>query len=189
MRHVLAAAGGASVWLTATDMGRPLYEKLGFRAISRSTQYFGRFEAPPVRTSRPMSTEDLPALVELDAAVFGASRADLLARLPAFADQVRVVDGPGGPVGYGACWPNTGMPVVGPVVAADEDMARTLVTELASDVAGYVRLDVDHRWSGLLHWVVAEGCEPGSTTAVMIHGGDLPGDRKRLFMPLTVAMG
>ncbi|MFD1051706.1 hypothetical protein ACFQ1S_42200, partial [Kibdelosporangium lantanae] len=99
------------------------------------------------------------------------------------------VDGPDGPVGYGACWSNTGMTVVGPVVAADEDMARTLITELAGDVAGYVRLDVDHRWSDLLDWVVDEGCEPGSTTAVMIHGDDLPGDRKRLFMPLTVAMG
>jgi GNAT superfamily N-acetyltransferase len=189
MTHVLAEARTASVWLTATDMGRPLYEKLGFRVIGRCTAYVGRFEPRPDRVSRLVSTEDIPALVGLDTAVFGASRADVLTRLPAFADEVRVVDGPDGPVGYGACWSNTGMSVVGPVVAADEDMARSLIADLAGNVAGNVRLDLDHSRPELLDWVLENGFEQRFSTAVMIHGDELPGDRKRLFTPVTVAMG
>jgi hypothetical protein len=189
MAHVLQEAKTASVWLTATDMGRPLYEKLGFRAVSRSTQYFGEFERRAVKTSRPMSTTDLPALVELDAEVFGASRADLVGRLPTFADQVRVIDGPDGPVGYGAAWPNTGTTVIGPVIATDADMALTLIAELAGDVDGYVRLDLDHRRPDVVAWAEENGMEEGMTTAVMIYGDELPGDRKRLFSPVTIALG
>ena len=36
LRHALAQAGDAVVYLTATAYGRPLYERLGFRAIDSS---------------------------------------------------------------------------------------------------------------------------------------------------------
>jgi hypothetical protein len=189
MTHVLQEAKTASVWLTATDMGRPLYEKLGFRAISQSTQYYGRFEKREVKASRPLSTEDFAAIVELDAEVFGASRAELLRYLTTFADQIRVIDGPDGPVGYAAAWPNSGSTVVGPVVASDADMALTLIAELAGDVGGDVRLDLDHSRPDVLAWAGEHGMEQGSTTAVMVYGDPLPGDRDRLFNPVMVALG
>src|SRR5579862_2509994 len=45
MEHLLAAAGdGAMVTLFATDMGRPLYEKLGFKPVRRNTCFVGRFK-------------------------------------------------------------------------------------------------------------------------------------------------
>jgi GNAT superfamily N-acetyltransferase len=189
MTHVLREAKTAGLWLAATEMGRPLYEKLGFRVIGRSTQHFGRFEHRPVKASRRMSTEDLKELVELDAEVFGAPRTELLARLTTFADQIRVIDGPAGPVGYAAAWPSSGTTVIGPVIASDLDMALTLIVELAGDVDGYVRLDLDHSRPDLLAWADEHGMELGSTTDVMVFGDQLPGDRDRLFNPVMTALG
>ena len=43
MEHVIAEAGGATVTLFATDMGRPLYEKLGFQPVRRNVSFVGAF--------------------------------------------------------------------------------------------------------------------------------------------------
>jgi GNAT superfamily N-acetyltransferase len=44
MRHLLLTAGeDATVTLFATDMGRPLYEKLGFTAVRRNVSFMGKF--------------------------------------------------------------------------------------------------------------------------------------------------
>jgi GNAT superfamily N-acetyltransferase len=189
MTHALQEAKTASVWLTATDYGRPLYAKLGFRTISHSTQYYGEFGKRAVKASRPMSTSDLPGILRLDKEVFGAPRTDLLTRLPAFADQIRVIDGPDGPAGYAAAWPNSGNTVIGPVVAADQDMALALITELAGDVDGQIRLDLDHSRPDVLEWAAEHGMQRGSSTDVMVYGDALPGDRARLFNPVMVALG
>ena len=46
MEHLLRAAGDdATVTLFATDMGRPLYEKLGFEAVRRNVSFRGQFRA------------------------------------------------------------------------------------------------------------------------------------------------
>lgn len=189
MTHALREAGTASVWLTATDFGRPLYEKLGFRPISESTQYFGQFEKRAVTASHSMSTEDFAGVVKLDETVFGASRANLLGYLSGVAHQIRVVDGPDRPVGYGVAWPSAGYTQIGPVVADDEDMATTLMVELAGDADGIVRLDIDHSHPDMRAWAAGHGMDEGSTTTVMVFGDQLPGDRKRLFSPVAVAIG
>jgi GNAT superfamily N-acetyltransferase len=189
MTHVLQEAKTASVWLTATEYGRPLYAKLGFRTISYSTQHYGEFEKRETKTSMPVSTSDLPGILQLDKEVFGAPRTELLTRLPAFAEQMRVIDGPDGPVGYAAAWPNSGSSVIGPVVATDQDMALTLIAEMAGDVDGPVRLDLDHSRPDVLEWAAEHGMEQGSSTDVMVYGDPLPGDRARLFNPVMVALG
>ena len=53
MRHVLRLAGGAVVYLTATAMGRPLYEQLGFRPVDTSTRYSGVFSPRAGRCRTP----------------------------------------------------------------------------------------------------------------------------------------
>ncbi|MEV4318001.1 GNAT family N-acetyltransferase [Actinocrispum sp. NPDC049592] len=189
MTHALQEAKTASVWLTATDYGRPLYARLGFRTISHSTQFYGRFERRAVKTSRPLSTSDMSGILRLDKEVFGAPRTELLNSLPSYADQFRVIDGPDGPAGFAAAWPNSGTTVVGPVVAADQDMALTLIAELGGDAPGTVRLDLDHSRPDVLEWAAEHGMERGSTTEVMVWGDPLPGDRTRLFNPVMIALG
>lgn len=191
MRHTMAATGAATYWLTATDFGKPLYEKLGFRVIDGSTQYVGRYrgDAGAATVSRPVTPADLPAIRAMDAAVFGADRSAVLSALPSFADRFRLVEGPAGLLGYGGAWRNVDTTVVGPVVADSAALARALLADLCAGVTGPVRLDLVHSRPEQIAWARAHGLCAGSTTAVMIHGADLPGDRARLHTPLMVAMG
>lgn len=189
MKHAIADAGTESVWLTATDHGRPLYEKLGFRAVGESHIHLGAFAPPPAGTTRPASTKDMAAIAELDAEVFGAPRAHVLTRLPAFAERLRVIEGTSGIRGYGAAWRTVGCTVLGPVVAENTGTAKDLVADLAAGIDEPVRLDIDDTHPELREWVEGHGVGRGMRTTVMVYGASLPGDRERLFLPLTVATG
>jgi GNAT superfamily N-acetyltransferase len=70
--------------LDATPAGEPLYRKLGFIAEYGVTRW--RLDAkrrgePLATAARPLQSPDWPAIHEMDARAFGASRAALLTRL------------------------------------------------------------------------------------------------------------
>ena len=171
MEHVLHAAGeDATVTLFATDMGRPLYEKLGFAAVRRNVSFVGRFRPSRAASSagspgsvRPAADADLPAILALDRAAFGADRGQLLTRLPALADQVAVFCAGGDPAGtgiagYGAAWRVApALTVIGPLVAPDGEAAKRLVEALAAGARTPVRLDLDPDREELPGWAHARG--------------------------------
>ncbi|MFD4719210.1 GNAT family N-acetyltransferase [Streptomyces sp. NPDC058423] len=193
MRHVLAEAAGTPLTLHATPNGRPLYEELGFTHAGRVEMVRGRFRLSgpaPRDVTRPATAEDLPAILRLDAEVFGVDRTHMLARLPAFADQLRVAETDGVLTGYAAAWPNMETHVVGPLIARDTDTAKSLIASLAARTERPLRTDIDVRHEELLTWVKANGLEPIAFNAVMLRGVPaLPGDWTRRFAPLTVAAG
>jgi GNAT superfamily N-acetyltransferase len=193
MRHVLALAEDATVYLTATDQGRPLYDQLGFRAVDSSVTYRGMF-APdsaaagtPGGPMRPVTAADLDALAAADARVFGADRRHVLAELVTFADSFLMLGNPAD--GYAAAWTKDGTRVIGPIVAADLGAATRLIARLSAGWQGPVRLDILGRHQELADWALSRGLARGDTTALMTYGGDLPGDRARLYGPVTVAIG
>ncbi|XVQ86328.1 GNAT family N-acetyltransferase [Microbispora siamensis] len=192
MTHVLNAAGDATVFLWATESGRPLYEKLGFETLGVTEARVGRLRAgdDPV-LSRPADLgADLDALLALDGEVFGADRAGLLARLFAFATEARVAEDETGLTGYAVSWRSMDTLFIGPVVAGHEAVARALVTDLARNAEGLVRIEVERARPGLLDWLGERGVSPAFSTSFMVHGGrPLPGDRTRMFAPMMLAMG
>jgi GNAT superfamily N-acetyltransferase len=194
MERLLAATGDATVTLFATDLGKPLYEKLGFRTIRRSAAFTGRFRtAPPAdnskRRTRLAADADMPAILDIDKAAFGADRSRLLRRLPTFAGQLRVLETDSGVAGFGAAWRNDTSTVIGPVVAPDGAAARRLIAGLAAEVSGPVRLDLDPDRPELPGWALSHGLQPVALTAVMARGDrDPPGDQSRLFTPVSVAL-
>jgi GNAT superfamily N-acetyltransferase len=195
MEHLLGAAAGATVTLFATDLGKPLYEKLGFRTIRRSAAFVGRFRAAPASAdnskmrSRPAKSADMTAVLDIDMTAFGADRGQILTRLPAFAEQLRVLEAEAGIAGYAAAWRNTTSTVIGPVVAANPAGARRLITDLAAQVRRPIRLDLDPDRPELPGWAHAHGLEPVSRTAVMAHGDWNPrGHPDWLFTPVSVAL-
>src|SRR5688572_20938374 len=106
--------------LYASDQGRPLYERLGYRAVDVVRRFAG--VAGPARVLgavRPATPADLPRILEADARACGLRRSRVLERLVAVAE--RVVVEPGG--GFAIRWNCGALSAVGPVVAADEEAA------------------------------------------------------------------
>ncbi|MFI1533854.1 GNAT family N-acetyltransferase [Streptomyces anandii] len=193
MRHALAAMGTTPLTLYATPYGRPLYEELGFKVIGRAEMVCGHFTpeaAPPAIATRAATAEDLTRILRLDEEVFGVDRTPLVARLPAFADQLRVAEDNGRLIGYAAAWPNMDTHVVGPLIARDTETAKALVASLAAHTDRPLRTDVDLRHEELLGWLKERGLAPVVMNDVMTYGiGELPGDWSCRFAPLTVAAG
>ncbi|WP_326628933.1 MULTISPECIES: GNAT family N-acetyltransferase [unclassified Streptomyces] len=200
MRHVIEATGKTSLSLYATESGRPLYEELGFETVGRAERVIGHFRPSAASsdgvptagavTVRPAAAGDLHAMLRLDTEVFGADRTHLLARLPAFADHLRVAEDDGELVGYAAIWPSERIHAVGPLIARDTDTAKALVTSLAKATDRPLRMDIDARHEELLSLLKECGLQAGSGTTVMTYRApELPGDWTRRFAPLTVATG
>jgi GNAT superfamily N-acetyltransferase len=187
MEHVLERAGRATVFLYATSFGRPLYERLGFRTVGTATAMAGRFTGGPAGGSRGAVPGDGGQILALDAAALGADRGHLFAAYLGLAEQVRVVERDGELRGFVVVAPGTEVAFVGPVVADDVELARTLIADAASAVAGPVRLDVDDRLRG---WAQEHGLEAGEDAVLMVLGDrELPGARERLMAPMTLALG
>lgn len=193
MRHVVSLMGATPLTLHATPNGRPLYEELGFKVTGRAEMVCGRFRTPaeaPAVATRPATAEDLASILRLDGEVFGADRTHMIARLPAFADQLLVAEDGGRIIGYAAAWPNMDTHVVGPLIARDTETAKALLASLASRTDRPLRTDIDVRHEDLLSWVKARGLESVAFNSVMTYGiTELPGDWRRRFAPLTVAAG
>jgi GNAT superfamily N-acetyltransferase len=213
MEHVIAEAGKATMTLFATDMGRPLYEKLGFLPVRRNVSFVGQFRPGSDGASAPAGSAgsaraaveaDLPAILAVDHAAFAADRSHLLRRLPAFADRIAVLTDhthhPGHTHhldhsqhsirGYAAAWRSTpSSTVIGPLVAPDAQAAEQLILDLAAHAHGTIRLDLDPDRPELPAWAHKHGLEPVSRTTVMARG-DLPnrGAPDRLFTPISVAL-
>jgi GNAT superfamily N-acetyltransferase len=204
IEHLLAEAGDATVTLFATDLGKPLYDKLGFRTIRRSAAFTGPFRADPFRAeaavtaatadnskmrTRPAAAADMASIIDVDKAAFGADRSRLLRRLPAFAGQVLVLETGRGVAGFAAAWQNHTSTVIGPVVAPDGAAARRLIGDLAAGIRGQVRLDLDPDRPELPAWAVRRGLQPAGLNAVMAYGDrPPPGDPARLFTPVSIAL-
>ncbi|GAA4720728.1 GNAT family N-acetyltransferase [Phytohabitans rumicis] len=191
MQHALAEAGDATVFLNATEYGRPLYERLGFVSVGTTYTHVGQFEpsAGPAG-SRPAVPSDLPAIRTLDAEVNGVDRSHLVQRLPGFAEQLRVVERAGVVSGYAGAWRNIDNVLIGPVLAENLSDAKTLIADLAATVSGPVRLDLDDRHPQLREWATQHAVPVRNSTAVMVNGArPLPGDRGRWFIPVMQALG
>lgn len=193
MSRLLAETGKATVTLFATDAGKPLYEKLGFRTIRGSVAFVGTFR--PERRSRaaavtrPATEADMATIFAVDKAAFGADRSHIVGRLPALAERLRVLETSAGITGYAAAWRNEPTAVIGPVVAPDRASARLLIADLAAEVRGPLRLDLDPADPELPGWADARGLSPVSRTAVMAYGEwNPPGHRDWLFTPISVAL-
>jgi GNAT superfamily N-acetyltransferase len=192
MRHVIDQAAGATLVLHATANGRPLYEKLGFRAFGAVESHVGTFDATGTRTGRtqPAAPEDLLQLARLDREVYGVHRTALLKRLPRFAERIRVLrDADGLITGYGAAWRGETRLNIGPVLAPDFAGARDQVGDLVDGVEDELRLDIDAEGDDLSAWACGHGLKLVHTCTHMVLGGPAPMDQARLHAPLMCALG
>ncbi|WP_068924017.1 GNAT family N-acetyltransferase [Planobispora rosea] len=190
VQHAVERAGGATVFLNATSMGRPLYERLGFRVTGAAAMHLGVFTGRAAGASRVAVPGDLKEIIALDAEVTGADRSETLARYADFAAEIRVIGDGREITGYAGMWHNLTNTVIGPVIAPDTAAARALISDLASQVDRPVRVEVGEDRPELAAWLDGHGVTAGMRTSDMVlGGGPLPGDRGRFFAPIMSALG
>ena len=180
LEAALEAAGAATVFLYATDMGHALYQRHGFVDAGATARLLGPFAGkPPRRTDiRHLRRADHPAVVALDERAQGAPRPGLIAWHLANSDAGLVAERDGEVVGFGLSRDALGRRMVGPVVARDEDAAIGLCSALAAGATLPVRVDVAPGERGLLAWGRAAGLALVETNALMVREGRaLPGER------------
>jgi predicted N-acetyltransferase YhbS len=120
----LHQAGAETVLLTATELGKPIYEQLGFADDGVSYGIWRQQQAPILGSDRAATVQPGPIddVIRQDADATGEDRRSYLTP---FADRARVVPGHS-QAGYWVALPWGG----GPVIAADRAAARPLIVEL-----------------------------------------------------------
>lgn len=140
MEQLLREAGPRTFMLLTTEVGRPLYQRLGFRVVGETQRHQGVYAQQPTVDPRirPATRDDHEAMVELDAGAMGADRTALLKRLFE-TGRTLVISHEGQATGY-AVEHTFGLgAVVGPIVAASEPDAVALFSAIAPP--GFVRVD------------------------------------------------
>lgn len=142
--RTLQGRGVESIKLDATDAGRPVYLKLGFRderpihrySVSRSANLLAG------ASLRPIAETDWAAIAATDGRAFGADRLRLLRLLAADGPSVVVEEG-GRLGGYGFARDGHEARFLGPIVATDAAVAEHLATDLLATMpAGNVYWDL-----------------------------------------------
>lgn len=133
IRHTLAylkQAGIRCAKLDATDQGRAVYSKLDFEDERPICRYLGPNQASTNAEELPSIAEaDWPDVARLDGAAFGADRISLLRHLAG--DGVSAVVRTSGNLrGYGFARRGHNAGFLGPIVAADPEVANTLAHAL-----------------------------------------------------------
>nr|WP_284700948.1 GNAT family N-acetyltransferase [Robbsia betulipollinis] len=178
MERLIAALEGRAILLHATPAGKPLYEKLGFRAVGTVDQHQGTVFQPPLislppgERLRPLGANDAPRLAELASRACGLERQALFPLLLDVADGI-ALDRDGELLGF-ALFRRFGRGfTIGPVVAPDapgSSRAKALISHwLALNEGVFVRMDTPGD-SGLTQWLEGLGMPRVDTVVKMVRG-------------------
>ncbi|MCC7155911.1 MAG: GNAT family N-acetyltransferase [Bryobacterales bacterium] len=152
--------------LDATEMGQPLYEKLGFVSDYPVERWFRRASDEKPDDSA-MGAFDVKDWVKLDSAAFGADRSRLL----------DLMDGGSGFAienqGYALGRPGRIASYFGPCVAVDVDVARSLLVKFLAGLRGEAVIwDLIPASPGIVHLARAFGFDPMRHMVRMRRGGE-----------------
>jgi GNAT superfamily N-acetyltransferase len=196
LRHALAelARDGRAAILDATPAGHAVYVQEGFA----DTWDFARYrrearhgDVAPSGATRPLRDADWPAIEAIDRPAFGADRGALLRtlaqRLPAVA---RVAEQGDRVVGFVLGRDGREATQIGPLVAADDMVARQLLSDALCTQRGPLYLDLLDRRRALLPWLQTQGFGFQRPFTRMVHGRrDAPGDATTIVLAAGPELG
>jgi len=195
MEAVLARLSGRTVLLNSTEIGAPLYRKLGFEPVGTIHQHQGAAFSVPVpklrrgERVRPLGASDAAAIIELDRRATGLRRAELVSALLTSGQGV-ILDRDGEAAGF-ALFRRFGRGyAVGPVVSPDRDGAKALISHwLGSNAGMFIRIDTPGD-SGLSSWLEEMGLkEVDRVTTMTLREPPVRGDGVAPFAIVSQAFG
>lgn len=194
MAQLLAQTEGRAQLLTATEAGRPLYEKVGFAAYGMVHQHHGVVTGTPEilpaagEVLRGSGPADLETICRLDTAATGLERRPILSALLDLGDAA-VLERDGEIIGFSIIRRFGRGEVIGPVVAPDAQGARRLIAHwLAQRQGEFVRIDFgDDELGG---WVESFGLAEVDGGVAMARGAPpVPAGPSRRFALINQALG
>ncbi|MGH1354321.1 MAG: GNAT family N-acetyltransferase [Thalassovita sp.] len=184
MNAVIQIAGTCEMRLIATADGLPLYEKLGFKAIGEIQQFQGDAQAVAPEIPVEIGECDLDRLIEMDHAASGLERGDLLARIASVGTVFHCESGFAILRAFGRGQ------VLGPIVAADDRSARSLLAAAASHaMGGFLRIDTPSPELGEFVKTLGMAHVGGGTCMVLNPLSKAPDTKIRTFGLISQALG
>ena len=195
MQTAMAKLEGSTLRLHATDMGKGLYEKLGFVSCGVIVQHQCRELADFTAVSpekdqvlRAARVEEASVLTALDTQAHGLHRPALIANLYASAERFIVLEEQGHVVGFASLRRFGHGYTIGPIVCRSLPQAKVLVSELLSGLLGqFIRIDTDSEY-GLGDWLSTLGLAQVDCPTTMVCGKAWQPEGVRAFGLMSQAM-
>lgn len=171
LRASIAAADGAIVSIIASDGARTAAESLGFSAVGEVVALEGRLtsDGPPLPVDVTLGAFDLARAIELDRAITGCDRGDVLRAHAAEAVHGWCAFRGSDVVGYVMATSRPERRVIGPVIARDAALGGALVHAVSG--MHDVRVDVPSFHWALVDGLTARGLSVSSRRAELTLGG------------------
>lgn len=176
---VKSVSAHTPIMLIATDEGKPLYEKLGFRAVSYVSKYIcNSYNAKDYCVRNEdyvMNYEegDLEKIIKIDEYAFGTNRKEFLKKRIMQSKQCVVAKNTEeNIIGYGLSIQTPENKIIGPVVAKNNAMAMRIVHDLAREHHGKLRIDVPEGKNDFVNQLEAVGFQKVNIPPIMMRNSN-----------------
>jgi hypothetical protein len=168
------------------------YRRSGFHPAYRTARYAGPIQPGPTPVGvQPLTSADLPAVLDYDRACFPAERAGFLGRwlgAPGHTACLRVRDGR--LAGYGVIRPSQDGYRIGPLFADSGADARALFDALVAGKRGQnVAVDIPEAHEEARALAIERGLSPGFQTVRMYTGPVRRLDAARVYGVTSLELG
>jgi GNAT superfamily N-acetyltransferase len=178
------------IMLDASEMGRPLYESMDFRALYRVNVFGGEaVESGAASDVRPVTAADLPMIIALDAEVVGVERSQIIHDL-AQPGQCWVSGASGKIDGYLMVKRSNHGVSVGPWYHHTSAGAENLLRQALTSAHGQqIRLYIPEPNTDAQTLASTHGLTPIRFTTRMVLGDEPPGTMVRQYGVASLATG
>ncbi|EJV88568.1 GNAT family N-acetyltransferase [Bacillus mycoides] len=167
------------IMLIATDEGKVLYEKLGFRAVSYVSKYIcNSYNANYHCVGNEeyivnYEERDLEGIIQIDKDAFGTNREGFLKYRIIQSEQCIVTkDVQQNVLGYGLSIQTPENKIIGPIVAKNDTMAMRMVHYLVREHNGKLRIDVPEGKKDFMKELEITGFKKVNTPPIMMKNSD-----------------
>ncbi|MGW5952277.1 GNAT family N-acetyltransferase [Bacillus mycoides] len=167
------------IMLIATDEGKVLYEKLGFRAVSYVSKYIcNSYNANYHCVGNEeyivnYEERDLEGIIQIAEDAFGTNREEFLKYRIIQSEQCIVTkDAQQNVLGYGISIQTPENKIIGPIVAKNDKMAMRMVHYLVREHNGKLRIDVPEGKKDFMKELEIIGFKKVNTPPIMMKNSD-----------------